>query len=105
MGSDQPRRRSLVDKLIHRNSPNPDHQTHTTHDPETQDTTGLLRSHPAETRTITLPLEGGGTETLIVSAPPRYAQGEVTSHPSSGFQPPPTCSYHHMYPPPHSLPI
>lgn len=73
MTSDQPRRRSLVDKLLHRNTSTPD----TAQDSETQSTTGLIHAPPSSTRTITLPLEGGGTETLVVSA---HSQTQVQSY-------------------------
>jgi hypothetical protein len=63
-----------VDKLLHRDSSNHPKTHHNTTattnpDPETQSITGLLPSStppPPSTRTLTLPLTGGGTETLIV---------------------------------------
>ena len=74
MTADQPRRRSLVDKLLHRDSSNHPkthhHPTTTTNpDPKTQSTTGLFPTStppPPSTRTLTLPLTGGDTETLLI---------------------------------------
>lgn len=60
-----PRRRSLIEKLLRRSSPEAPAKDL---DHETQSTTGLIDAsnpHPTH-RTITLPLTGGGTETLVV---------------------------------------
>ena len=61
---DTPRRRSLVEKLLRRKA-----SPTAAIDPETQSTTGLIKtdnSTTSEMTTITLPLTGGGTETLVI---------------------------------------
>jgi hypothetical protein len=65
---DTPRRRSFIEKFLHRNV---QHETQTQNhsapiDPETQSTSGLIQPTHPETRTLTLPLTGGGTETLVI---------------------------------------
>ena len=69
---DTPRRRSLIEKILHHNSqPSHSHshlntETHAAPDHETTSTTGLIETPQPSTKTITLPLTGGGTETLII---------------------------------------
>jgi hypothetical protein len=67
---DTPRRRSLIEKILHHNSrPSYSHshlntETHAAPDHETTSTTGLIETPQPSTKTITLPLTG--TETLII---------------------------------------